>query len=248
MIGAVSRRRADEADARHHALAHRLGVLGHGVFARIGHRAAGNALRRRDLVRVVAPAVVEHVLVAPLVAVLLEERGEEGKHRVFGLGRRLRKGCLEPLHDRRGVLDARALWRDDQRHERQPRMGVVFGPVLGRARQPVMRDALVAEPAADLHRIGRKLRTENAIARHGQAPPCCEDATMPASPAPGQGAWPASAASPRHRGWRRRAAGCGWGRPAGRNRVSGRWRDSGHRTPARPRGASRKSPRSAGGA
>ncbi len=33
----------------------------------------------------------------------------------------------------------------------------------------------------------------------------------------------ATAGRPLHRGWRRRAAGCGWARPAGRNRAGGRW-------------------------
>ena len=105
------------------------------------------------------PAVVEHQLVAPFVAIFLDQRGEEAQGRVFGMDRRLGIRGFQRLDDGRRILERAS-------------SGVMTSGISGsRARasnssvlrplQPAVREPLVAEPGPHLDRIGRHLVAED---------------------------------------------------------------------------------------
>ena len=158
--------RADEAQPAHHAPGHRRARLSDGERTLRAHHLLGDALGRRPGVGLKAPAVMEHPFVAPLVAILLEERGDEGERRIVGNYRRLGARGLEALEDRCGILDAFALWRYDQRDERQPGVFLKLRLDRGRPRNPFMADTLVAKEGPHLHRIRRQFRAEDPVG-HG---------------------------------------------------------------------------------
>ena len=97
---------ADEAQAAHHALGDGGAGLGHGERALRAHHLLGDAFGGRPGIRLVAPAIVEHPLVAPLVAVFLEQCGNEGECGIVGHDRGLAPPGLEALDDGRGILHA----------------------------------------------------------------------------------------------------------------------------------------------
>ena len=188
MIGAVCGDEPHEPDTGDHAFAHGPGPLGNGIVAGAGEHGPGDPIGRRQLVRLVAPAIVEHGLVAPFVPVLLEESGEEGKRGVIWLDGGLGERRLEPLEDGGGILEAFALGGDDQRHERQPGMGVEFSLGVGRSRQPLVGDPLVTKIGPNLRRVRREFRAKDAIASH-ELSPNCEGPTLPATVGQWQDAW-----------------------------------------------------------
>ena len=155
--------RSDEADASRHALGDGRACL------RQRERSAGARHLQRDAlgsgpaIGLIGPAIMEHPLVAPLVAVFLQQRGNEGERRIGGNDRGFGMRILEALDDRRGILHAFALRRHDQRHQGKLGVFLEFGLVGRRARQPIVRDVLVAEIRAHLHRVRRQLRAEDAI-------------------------------------------------------------------------------------
>ena len=67
------------------------------------------------------------------------------------------------LDDRRGILDAFVVGRDDQRHQRQLLVFLVFAVGVETARNPSMRNSFVTEIRTDFHRVGRELDAVNAI-------------------------------------------------------------------------------------
>jgi hypothetical protein len=85
---------------------------------------------------------VEHRLVAPLVAVLLEKGGDERQGRVGGMDRGLGVEGLEMVDDRSRVLQALALGRDDERNQGELGVLVELRLVVGVADDPLVRDLL----------------------------------------------------------------------------------------------------------
>ena len=115
------------------------------------------------------PAVVEHPLVAPLVAELLEQRRHERGGRLARMDRRLRELRLEALEDRRRILDGLVLRRHGERHQRQLGVALELGLRRRRPHDPRVRDALVAEDERSSP-SGRQLDAEDAIDDMGGTP------------------------------------------------------------------------------
>ena len=155
---------------------HTLGTMRSRMALAVSSTFSGGALRlakRRDTVIwsiSPRPAKVEHPLVAPLVAELLEERRNEGGDGLVGVDRRRREALFHRLDDGGGVLDAGVVRGHHQRHEGEA--GVLGEEVAGGgAVHPLVVDVLVAEVRAHLDRIGRLLRTDHPIAiRHAKLP------------------------------------------------------------------------------
>ncbi len=154
--------RSDEAQPSRHAVGHHRARLGDAERPLPARHLQRDAFGRRPAVGLVVPAVVEHRLVQPLVAIFLEQRRDEGDCRIVGHDRWLARGRLEMLDDRRRVLNARTVRRDDQRDQRQLGVLLEIRLIGRRARQPVVRQSLVAEIRPHLHRIGREFRSEEA--------------------------------------------------------------------------------------
>ena len=125
------------------------------------HHLPGDAFGGRPDVGLVAPTIVEHPLVAPLVAVLLEQRRDESERRILGRERRL--AGLEALDDRRRILDALALGRHHQRHQGQLGVFLELGLDRRRARDPVVRQVLETKVRTNLHRVRRELGAEDPV-------------------------------------------------------------------------------------
>src|SRR5260370_18748311 len=106
---------------------------------------------------------MEPPLGAPFVAELLEQHPNKPRDVIGRMNRWLRIKRLDVLDNRRGILDAFLLRRDDERHERKLCEFLILAVGVQTARNPSMRNSLVAEVRTDLHRIPRKLNPMNVI-------------------------------------------------------------------------------------
>ena len=164
--------RADEPDPGNHPLpdlgGHRLERL----LVGIGVHALGDAPRAGLLVRGPGPAVVEHPLVAPLVAELLEQDGNEGSRGIRRVDGGFGELGLHRLDDRRRVLHAAVVRRNDERHQGQPGVATELVLVGWAPPDPLVGDSLVAEVGAHLDRVGREIAAEDSVGSgHWRKPP-----------------------------------------------------------------------------
>jgi hypothetical protein len=160
--------RSDEPDSVDHArgnLRRERVVL---LFVCRGRTHPRNASGRGNLVDVPRPAVMEHPFVAPFVAELFDQHGDESCYRVGGMDRRLGVKFFDPVDDRGGILDASSVRRNHQRDDRHFGVLLEFRMACRIAQNPLMRNALVAEIGAYFHRVGRHFGADDAISvRHG---------------------------------------------------------------------------------
>src|ERR1035438_7201007 len=124
------------------------------LLARLGTAHARDAPGRTYLVDLARPAIVKHPLVAPLVAEFLDQYGYKAHKRIVGMDRWFRMKPLDPVDDRRGILDASTLRRDHQRDDRHPGVFLVFRLARRIAQNPLMRDGFITKIGADLDRVG----------------------------------------------------------------------------------------------
>src|SRR5260370_3465536 len=106
---------------------------------------------------------MEPPLGAPFVAELLEQHPNKPRDVIGRMNRWLRIKRLDVLDNRRGILDAFLLRRDDERHERKLCEFLILAVGVQTARNPSMRNSLVAEVRTDLHRIRRKLNPVDVV-------------------------------------------------------------------------------------
>ena len=132
-----------------------------------------HAQRRGVPVRLLAPALLEHALVQPLVPVILEDQGQGLRGPFFRLGWRIRIGRFQRGEDQRRILRRRVMRREEQRHCRRRRALAELRLVGHRAAHPVERDALVQERGSHLQRVGRSLGAEQAVGGHRITRGCC---------------------------------------------------------------------------
>src|SRR5439155_13024701 len=154
-----------------HALPDHLGRTPHRLVVGARHRLARDPLGAGYLVGLVEPAEMKHRLVAPFVGILLDERRQERERRIRRMDRRLRMARFERFDDRGGVLHRGAVRREHERDQRQTGMALELFEGARVTHHPGVRDLLVAEVRAHLHRVGRELRAEESqCGGHGSAP------------------------------------------------------------------------------
>jgi hypothetical protein len=167
--------RADDSEPTDLSLGEELGELRDGGVVCIDGGPAGQHLRGLLHVGVVGPAVVEHRLREPLVAVVLDERVDEGHDRIrrHHLATRhplLQLAQLEGGVDHGAVCAAPLAGEDENGDEGN---GNVRGiAVLLRVPDDELEgNAPVAQQGAHLARVGRAGRTDEAQGRGHREPP-----------------------------------------------------------------------------